>query len=370
MSTDEIKELMRAGELGRASDELSRRLADEPDNVELKLIYGTCRRLLGDMAAFIKIDDEVSKSPSAEGNVKWRKYHAFRVAACGAAMLIATGLSAVDVEVRSLYGMAVLYGIAPKYGVAPISWQPVSEDGFTVFAKPSTFTAALYSGSRPVGVVSLKTGKIKKDGTVRLSGFIQKEDGTKLTFRPTSVDGASGRFSASLAVARADSASIDISNGRLSGSWNGCRIATATIGGKINKSATFDFGDMPEKINGYSVVYPTENEPVAMAGARWTCGRPATMKWKKCPPCRDGVCANCGYGSWLVNDSNGKTNVSGLKLTYNARQGTFKGTFKVFTWSPNGAKYTVHVSGVVVDGVGYGKASLKKMGQSWSIVVK
>ena len=370
MSTDEIKELMRAGDLNRASDELSGRLAAEPDNVELKLIYGTCRRLLGDMTTFIKIDDEVSRSPGAEGNVKWRKYHAIRVAACGAVMLIATGLSALEVEVRALYGMAVLYGVAPKYGVAPIHWEPVSEDGFTVFARARTFTAALYSESRPVGVVTLKTGKIKKNGTVRLSGFIQKADGTKLAFRPMSADGSFGRISVSLAVARGSSASIDVSNGRLSGSWNGCRIAAATIGGEINRSATFDFGDMPESINGYCVNYPSESEPVAMAGAYWTCARPATMKWKKCPPCKDGVCANCGYGSWLVDNSDGKTNVSGLRLTYNARQGTFKGTFKVFTWSPNGAKYTVHVSGVVVNGVGYGTASLKKAGKTWSISVK
>ena len=370
MSTDEIKELMRAGDLNRASDELASRLAVEPDNVELKLIYGTCRRLLGDMTTFIKIDDEVSRSPGAEGNVKWRKYHAIRVAACGAVMLIATGLSALEVEVRSLYGIAVLYGVAPKYGVAPISWQPTTDDGFTVFARPRTFTAALYSGTRPVGAVSLKTGKIKNDGTVRLSGFILKADGTKLAFRSTSVDGSFGRISVSLSVAHADAASIDISGGRLSGSWNGCQIAAASIGGKINKSAIFDFGDMPEKINGYSVVYPTESEPVAMAGAYWTCARPATMKWKKCPPCRDGVCANCGYGSWLVNNSNGKTNVSGLRLTYNARQGTFKGTFKVFTWSPDGAKYTVRVSGVVVNGVGYGTATLKKTGKAWPVCVK
>lgn len=449
MSTDEIKELMRAGDLDKASEALSSRLADEPDNVDLKLLYGTCRRLLGDLDTFAKIDDEVAKAPEAEGNAKWRKYHALRVAACGAVMLIAANLASA--EIRTLYGMAPLYGISPDYcksysayvafdagggsgrmskktvtlneckynsyvvpscsfsrpGYQFVGWtasapcayadtlaageeidlldylgpdcrgtltltakwrwtgQSDPDAGFTTFAQQKTFVSVLYSGSRPIGVVSVKTGKIKKNGEVRLSGFVQKTDGKKLTIRASSSNGASGRISTYVSVAGADSASISISDGGLSGSWNGYRIVPANIGGEIYKSASFDFGDIPEEINGYWVDYPCEDEPVSMNGVRWTCAKPASMKWKKCPPRAD-----CGYGSWIVNDSNGKTNVTGLKLTYNAKQGTFKGSFKVFTWSPGGKKYNVSVSGVVVDGVGYGTATLKRPSMSWPITVK
>jgi len=457
MSTDKIKELMRAGDLDKASEELSRRLAAEPDNVELKLLYGTCRRLLGDLDTFVKIDDEVSKTPEAEGNAKWRRYHEFRVAACGAALLIAANLA--PAEDRVLYGIAPMYGISPDYcksysahvafdagggsgrmgaktvtlneckynsyvvpssafsrpGYQFVGWmasstcahgsdEPIApgteidlldylhvdcrgtltltakwrwtgqsspDAGFSTYAQAHTFVSALYSESRPVGIVTVKTGKInKRTGYVKLSGFVQKADGKKLAFRAASANGASGQIAASLSVASADSASISISDGRLSGSWDGYRIDSANIGGEIYKSAEFDFGDMPEEINGYSVNYPCENEPVSMNGIRWACAKNASMKWKKCPPCRSGVCADCGYGSWIVNDSNGKTNVSGLKLSYNAKQGTFKGSFKVFTWSPNGAKYTVSVSGIVVDGVGYGTATLKKFGLSWPVTVE
>ena len=57
-------------------------------------------------------------------------------------------------------------------------------------------------------------------------------------------------------------------------------------------------------------------------------------------------------------------NPAALKLTYNARYGTFKGTFKVFcvTEAGRAKRRTATVNGVVVDGVGYGSAVIKKVG--------
>ena len=378
MNIDEIKSLMKAGELEKAKVELSGLVKDDPENIELKILLGTCCRLLGDMDTFVKIDDEIASHPNAARSVKWQKYHALRVAACGAALIIATGLSAVTTsEVRELYGIAAKYGIAPEYrvlyGIAPLyGVSPGYEwgEGFGVYASAREFPAALYSDSRPVGVVKIKTGKIKKNGEVRLSGYAQTIDGKKVNFRATTANGMSGKISATLTAANGTSASIVISMGNLSGSWNGYRMETASIGGAIHKYAKFDFGDMPEEVNGYPVLYPNESEPVRMDGTRWNCAKAASMRWVKCPPCRDGVCTNCGPGSWKVNDSNGKTNVSGLRLSYNAKQGTFKGSFKMFTWSPGGKKHTVSVSGIVVDGVGYGTASMRKPNASWTITVR
>lgn len=55
-------------------------------------------------------------------------------------------------------------------------------------------------------------------------------------------------------------------------------------------------------------------------------------------------------------------NPSGLKLTFAASSGTFKGSFKVYAVTENGKSktYTAQVSGAVVDGVGYGTALIKK----------
>ena len=69
------------------------------------------------------------------------------------------------------------------------------------------------------------------------------------------------------------------------------------------------------------------------------------------------------YKNGAVDESKLGENPSGLKLTYKAKDGSFNGSFKVY--SVNGAKAkatTVNVTGVVIDGVGYGTATIKKVG--------
>ena len=53
----------------------------------------------------------------------------------------------------------------------------------------------------------------------------------------------------------------------------------------------------------------------------------------------------------------------------------FKGLFKVYALEGSGKKtklkrHTVRVTGLVVDGVGYGKATCKKPAVSWTVTVK
>ena len=59
-------------------------------------------------------------------------------------------------------------------------------------------------------------------------------------------------------------------------------------------------------------------------------------------------------------------NPSGLKLTYTAKTGAFKGSFALYedvtTTKPKLKKWTATVNGVVVGGVGYGSAVIKKVG--------
>ena len=59
-----------------------------------------------------------------------------------------------------------------------------------------------------------------------------------------------------------------------------------------------------------------------------------------------------------------------LKLKYKAKDGTFSGSFKVYVAGRRSAKaVTVRVSGVVLDGVGYGSAYVKKVGD-WEATVE
>ena len=64
-------------------------------------------------------------------------------------------------------------------------------------------------------------------------------------------------------------------------------------------------------------------------------------------------------------------NPSGLKLTHSAKTGTFKGTFKVYSevTETRLKKYTATVTGAVTDGVGYGTATIKKVG-SMPVVIE
>lgn len=64
-------------------------------------------------------------------------------------------------------------------------------------------------------------------------------------------------------------------------------------------------------------------------------------------------------------------NVAGLKLTYTQKTGAFKGSFQMYSVQSNRlVKYTFQVSGVVIDGVGYGTATCKKLGAVWNVTVE
>ncbi|MDO5317107.1 MAG: InlB B-repeat-containing protein [bacterium] len=119
MEISEIKALMRGGELDDAVIALRELLAETPDNVEAKLLYGTCCRLLGDVQTCARIDDEVAALPEARRSSSWAKYHAMRVAACAAAVVLAT-------SVLPLEGASTLYGISCKTATGKIGDTRVS----------------------------------------------------------------------------------------------------------------------------------------------------------------------------------------------------------------------------------------------------
>ncbi len=64
-----------------------------------------------------------------------------------------------------------------------------------------------------------------------------------------------------------------------------------------------------------------------------------------------------------IDESKLGENPSGLKLTFKSKDGTFKGSFKAYVDKNGKPKATtVSVSGFVVDGKGYGIATIKKLG--------
>ena len=68
-------------------------------------------------------------------------------------------------------------------------------------------------------------------------------------------------------------------------------------------------------------------------------------------------------GTQEVDEAKLGDNPSGLKLTYKAKDGSFKGSFKVYAEVKGKLKTTtVNVTGFMLNGVGYGTAAVKGKG--------
>ena len=94
--------------------------------------------------------------------------------------------------------------------------------------------------------------------------------------------------------------------------------------------------------------YLPDGMAVTQSGAKWT-----LPKAGKVQKAKDGTIDTSKLGD----------NPSGLKLTYKAKDGSFKGSFKVYADNAGKLKATtVNVSGVVIDGIGYGTATVKNVG--------
>ena len=80
---DEIKQMMSAGETAKADEALKKLLASESENLEAKMLYGTCRQLLGDEETFKRIHDELAPviKSMLDGDLSttesklWEKFH-------------------------------------------------------------------------------------------------------------------------------------------------------------------------------------------------------------------------------------------------------------------------------------------------------
>ena len=86
---------------------------------------------------------------------------------------------------------------------------------------------------------------------------------------------------------------------------------------------------------------------MTQSGARWTLPKAGKVQMAK-----DGTVDAAKLGG----------NPAALKLTYKAKDGSFKGSFKAYSLVNGKPKaVTVNVAGVVVGGVGYGTATIKKV---------
>ena len=81
MTIEDIKSLMKSGDIAGAETAAQELLAAEPDNVQAMMLYGTCRQLQGDEAtfrdAYRAVKEHLAARPDAldaETNAAWKRF--------------------------------------------------------------------------------------------------------------------------------------------------------------------------------------------------------------------------------------------------------------------------------------------------------
>ena len=118
---DEIKQMMVAGDTAQADEALKELLAKDPENLQAKMLYGTCRQFLGDEETFKRIHDELApvmerekKTDVGEETVSlWKKYHALWMS------LIVGGLLLIGVGAVKYLSTNILDVVAIENAIQP-----------------------------------------------------------------------------------------------------------------------------------------------------------------------------------------------------------------------------------------------------------
>ena len=238
---------------------------------------------------------------------------------------------------------------------------------------------AVYDGCDVVGIVELKLGKAKK-GKSKIGGSVTLLNGKKYSIKAQTapVDGVAPSVGY-LPVKSLGTMHVAIGGTKFAGSLGDWHVQSASVcTAWSGKSATAavemdDVSVFSGKVLAGLLPY---SEVADVNNGKWKFKKAAGVKWGK--PKKGAVPSEfydpLSGKDLLVDDAKGKTNLSGMKLSYTPKKGTFKGSFKLYTLQGSGKKtklkkYTVKVSGVVVDGVGYGIATCKKPAMTWAVTV-
>lgn len=228
------------------------------------------------------------------------------------------------------------------------------------------------------GVVLLKVGKANaKKGTCKVSGTLVLPTGKKFAVKAGEVTVGSGPQTAKgLVVNKLGTLDLVLAKNGFTGvftgtaspclgaSWKG---RTADVMGGLSLSPATFWMDPVEKLNDLPVIADClpGGTPVRTVGAKWQLDKAAKVKYAKM---EDGTL------KLVIDTAGGKENVSGLKLTYAPKTGSFKGSFTFYADAgtadkPKLKKFKAAVTGVVADGVGSGLAEVKKI-DSWPVTIK
>ena len=263
-------------------------------------------------------------------------------------------------------------GGGPENLAIPDAWKRARTLTGKVFRLSSTEKTA-------EGVAALKCGKANRKGLAKVTVTLTGMDGKKMiSYKPYSVD-VRGDGNVAFNVGTGDTAmKVTISGNAFSGeqsSAGGWGIVSGSIGGALSSASprvsvpSCDFAPAGGEV--LAAYLPTSGEPISIKNGKWSFSKAVNVKYR-----RDGA-----TGEYVVTDdldeSKGRANRSGMKLSYTAKTGFFKGSFKIYALMDGSGgkkrlkKFTVGVSGIVVDGAGRGQAFVKKpQAGPWPVEVK
>ena len=253
--------------------------------------------------------------------------------------------------------------------------------------KAVTIMGVVYDGNGAVaGVLELKLGKVNaKKGTSKINGTVTTLDGKKHTIKAYTVSEIDGNSPMAVSLSVKDLGTMDVTIGgdKFAGSLGGMyHVQSAAVGGawagsSAKATVEIEDGDLDLFPGTLLTALLPDEEQATVKNGKWTFAKAASVKWAKpkkgaaIPEIYDEA---SGKGL-IIDDTKGKTNLSGLKLTYTPKKGTFMGSFKVYALQGEGKatklkSYTISVNGMVVDGVGAGMATCKKPAVAWPVTVR
>ncbi|MCQ2389783.1 MAG: zinc-dependent metalloprotease [Kiritimatiellae bacterium] len=249
-------------------------------------------------------------------------------------------------------------------------------DVTTAYTKAVTVSGALIdAGDEVAGIVQLKLGKYnQKKNEVKVSGSIILPNGKKVAAKAKSFTPKGNRISGLLSFkAPVNDVAIVVDYDPAQGyvlesdglHTEGYSVKKAIVGGLENGTAILSVdASSSEGFDWLSSLTP-DGTAFDVAGAKWTFPKAGKVKYAKNRETQE---------MELQYDPEAENN-AGVKLSFAAKTGIFKGTFTIYALETNNgrtklAKYKFTVNGLVVDGVGRGVAVCKKPAMSWPVVVK
>ena len=247
---------------------------------------------------------------------------------------------------------ACAFGGSPRAEAAPS--QPWTAK------KAKVLDGAVYDAAGKVaGVVQLKVAKPNgKKHDAKVSGAVTLLDGRKRMLKAVALGVPADKpLSGSVNVKGLGALSLAVGDDGFEGSVGGYSLSAAKVGGKWTRTDARVYAEAGTALPHGTVerLLPS-GVPVRAKGGKWAFDRAASITYKK--------------GALGGDADPKKPNLSAMKLTYTPKTGLFKGSFKVYAVQGGKLKkYTVKVTGAVVDGAGTGVGKLAKPAAAWRVTV-